>query len=365
MGKAFRRFGFIALSLAAAFGAAPVRAREAASRFVPASSPVFRYEGRFDFRDPSRPAVIWQASRIRVDFDGPRAALRFADLKGQVFFDAHLDGSTSIVALRAGASAAGLVLPVSGAGRHRLILFKRSEAAAGTVRFLGIALAAGARAWTPPAPRYRLKMEFFGDSITAGACDEDGPADQWENRLTHDAAGSYAALVPAAFFADGRNFSVSGMGVSTGWAPVLAGQVWDKLYPEVGSPRADLAAWKPDVLFILLGENDGSYCTAKGRPFPRSFANDYVALVEHFRRAYPDAHIVLLRGAMENGARNPGLRAAWTAAVARLEAGDPRISHYVFIHWTSNHPRLADHRALAAELISWLKRQRWMKSGRA
>ena len=82
------------------------------------------------------------------------------------------------------------------------------------------------------------------------------------------------------------------------------------------------------------------------------------------RAAYPAAHIVLLRGGMFGGAQSEPLRQAWESAVTRLEANDPAISHFVFVHWTRNHPRAADDRAMSDELIGWLKQQPFMQSFR-
>lgn len=48
------------------------------------------------------------------------------------------------------------------------------------------------------------------------------------------------------------------------------------------------------------------------------------------------------------------------AVAKELEKGDPAISDYTFNHWTMNHPRVADHKALAEELDAWLRRQPFM-----
>jgi hypothetical protein len=175
---------------------------------IPAADSCFRYEGRIDFSDTNAPVIVWQASRISIDFLGDAVGLLFADAKGQNYFDAEVDGSNTVVTVNQGMSTSPAMLTGFGSGRHRLRLFKRSEAAAGTIRFRGIALSAGSTVWVPAAPDYRLAMEFIGDSITVGACNEDGAADQWTNRLTHDCAFSYAALTAKAFDADYRNISV-------------------------------------------------------------------------------------------------------------------------------------------------------------
>jgi lysophospholipase L1-like esterase len=331
---------------------------------IPAADARFRYEGRFDFSDSNAPVIVWQASRISLDFESDTVGLLFDDAKGQCYFNAEVDGSNTVVEIREGKPAQPATLADFGPGRHHLMLFKRSEADAGTVRFRGVGLAAGEKAWAPPPPAYRLRMEFFGDSITVGACNEDGDTDQWDNRRTHNAALSYAALTAAAFSADYRNIAVSGMGIATGWVSKTAGEVWDKTYPNPASPRAELTNWVPQVIFVNFGENDDSYPRAHGQPFPEGYTDGYIALVRAIRTAYPAAHVVLLRGGMFGGAQSEPLRQAWESAVTQLEATNPAISHFVFTHWTQNHPRVADDRALADELIAWLKQQKFMRAYR-
>jgi lysophospholipase L1-like esterase len=274
--------------------------------------------------------------------------------------DVHVDGQSWVAAVaEGGPSRVDWPLPLS-PGRHHLSLHKRQEAAAGTFAFGGIAIAPGAQAWRPAAPRYALSMEFYGDSITAGACDEDGPSDQWEDRRTHNGERCYAAFTGEAFGADWRNISVSGIGIVTGWIPVVAGQTWDKLYPRADSPAADLSLWVPDVVLVNLGDNDADYPKAHALPFPDGFDARYTQLIQAIRRAYPRAEVVMLLGGMESGSHSAPLNAEWGRAVARLESADPRMHHFLFTHWTPSHPRVSDHRILADELISWLRRQDFM-----
>jgi lysophospholipase L1-like esterase len=348
----FSRASLVVLGLASAVLRADVS--------LPASDPRIRYEGRVDLSAPAAPVLVWSGTRLRVDFEGPKLTLLFASATGQNFFDATIDESRQIISVPASSAPQRIDVPLAarGAGRHRLVLFKRSEAAAGEAVFAGVELAANAHAWEPAIPHYRCRMEFFGDSITAGACDEDGPTDQWDDRRTHNHAQSYATLTAAALEADYRCVAVSGMGIVTGWTDVKASQIWDRLHPRADSPRADLRAWQPDIAFVNFGENDASFPDAHGQPFPVSdFTRGYVAFVTALRSAYPRAHLVLLRGGMLNGAQNPELRRAWDAAVGQLEARDAMIHHFVFSHWSRLHPRVADHRAMADELIAWLRAQ--------
>jgi len=343
---------------------APAFPTNRASLRIPAADTRFHYEGRIDFSDPDAPVIIWQASRIRIDFEGNAIRLLFDDAKGQNYFNAQVDGSNTIIAANAGRPVNPATLSGFGPGRHHLELFKRSEATAGTVRFQGIEIPLPARVWAPPPPHYRLVMEFIGDSITAGACNEDGPADQWDNRRTHNCALSYATLTANAFSADYRNISVSGMGIAIGWVPMKAGEIWDRLYPDTNSPPANLHAWTPDIVLVNFGENDGSYPAAHGQSFPTNFTANYVGFIRAIQTAYPEAHLVLLCGGMFNGARNESLHKAWESAVAQLEATDKNVSHFIFQHWTSTHPRAADDCIMADELNRWLETQNFMQAYR-
>lgn len=334
---------------------------EELTRQISASSSFFRYEGRFDFSDSNAPVVIWEASRISLDFEGNDIRLLFDEVKGQNYFNAEVDGSNTIVEAREGTPVSPQTLSGLGSGRHHLTLFKRTEASCGIVRFRGVLLDNGTRVWAQKPPDYKLAMEFIGDSITVGACNEDGPSDQWTDRRTHNCALSYATLTANAFSADYHVIAVSGMGIATGWVPEKAGEIWNRLYPRSNSPLANLQAWVPNVVLVNFGENDDSYPRAHEQSFPTNFTDGYVSLVKAIRQAYPDAEIVLLRGGMFGGAQSEPLRVAWEAAVKQLQAEDSNVSRFVFQHWTKNHPRVADDRTMANELINWLNRQGFMQ----
>jgi len=335
-------------------------AAEPAMKLLPASDARYRYEGRFDTADASAPVAIWSGSRIALDIEGPGLAVEFGPAVGQNFFNVTVDNLTEIAGVPAGDGYRFAWPHPLAAGRHHVEIFKRSEADAGHAAFRGLELATEAQAWAAPLPAYRLRLEFIGDSITAGANNEDGAEDQWEDRRTHNHALSYAYLISQALGADHRAMAVSGMGICEGFVPMLAGDTWNKLYPRDNPTPADLTRWQPDVVCVNLGENDSGFTRSNGRPFPAGFAPGYVALVRAIRAAYPKAQIVLLRGGMWGGKNDTNLRAAWEAAVKELEAADPRIAHYAFEHWTNHHPRASDDRAMAAELTAWLKRQPFM-----
>lgn len=327
---------------------------------LPAADSRYSYEGRIDAVHPDQRVLIWSGTRVRLDFSGAQLVLVFGGAAGQSVFNVTVDGTTEIADIRSGMGARYVWPHALTSDRHSLEIFKRSEAGKGHVVFRGVELAAGAEAWAPAPPKHRLKMAFFGDSITAGACNEDGPVDQWDDFRTHNYALSWAHLTAQAFDADDRAVAYSGMGVILGWEVVKAGEIWDKVYPFPDSVRYDMSAWEPEVAFVNLGENDDSFTSQNQKPFPPEFTAGYVKLVRAIRDAYPRAQIVLLRGGMMGGAKSEPLRRAWEAAVNELEASDACITHYVFTHFSELHPRVSDDRAMAEELTAWLKQQAFM-----
>jgi hypothetical protein len=329
---------------------------------IPASDQRFSYEGRIDFNDPNAPAIIWQASKVSIDFEGDTLKLLFEKPTWQNYFNAQIDNSTTIVDVNIGVPPKGESFSGLGKGRHHLVLSKRSEAGAGSVQFKGIQIDDEAKVWKPTPVVYKLRMEFYGDSKTAGACNEDDGNDQWETRRTHNGLLSYAAMTAEAFNADHRNVTVSGMGVITGYVDVNACQMWNKYYPKASSSVADMKSWMPEVVFVNLGDNDESFSKKQNQPFPVIFVDKYVGLIKEIRGAYPKAYIVLLRGGMWGGMHSEPLNKAWTEIVNQLEASDKNISHFVFKYQAMNHPRVAEDRKLADELIDWLKQQDFMKS---
>lgn len=351
---------FAGLSLAATLAA---QSSADSMQFVPASDSHFRYDGRFDLTKPRQAVAIWSGSRIGLEFSGDRLVLIFDTAIDQSVFNVTVDGVTELLDIRRGPGLRWAWPKPLATGRHRLELFKRSEASKGHVAFRGVELARDAKVWTPPAPT-GPKFAFFGDSITAGACNEDGATDQWDDYRTHNYAKSWAHLTALACGADDRAVAYSGMGVITGWEVIKAREVWDRLYPRADSVPADLSGWQPDIVFVNLGENDDSFTHAHQQPFPADFTAGYVQLIRAIRGAYPRAQFVLLRGGMMGGAKSVPYREAWEKAVQEIEAGNPRTTHFVFQHAATLHPRVADDEAMAAELTAWLKRQSFLPGAR-
>jgi lysophospholipase L1-like esterase len=317
--------------------------------------------GRLDWANPAGPILIWQSTVLSTWARGRTLELQWNNLFGESHFDIRVEGVPIVWSLRAaGLSTLRLDLPSD----HEVLVqvTKRSEAAAGWAQLVGTR---GAALRTPTEPEPSLRILLIGDSITVGACNEDGAEDQWEDRITHNNLRSYSALVASALGAEHRNIAVSGMGVVMGYVEPTAEEIWDRLYPVRGSVAALDGSWQPDVVAVNLGENDDSFSKNQGLAFPGvEFIVRYVRLIEAIRARYPRAPMVLLRGGMAGGALSEPLVEAWEEAVRRLSGADAGVFSFRFRHWSSLHPRVADDEKMAQEWLAWWRDQEWLPQAR-
>lgn len=267
------------------------------ANLIPPDNKNFSYQGRIFLQD-SKPMIAWQSSSIKINFTGKELSLGFSDTEGQVFFDLTVDEKTHILEIKNG----WLSLPLElKEGKHQLTLYKRSEASGGTVRFNGIKIGEKEKVFKPATTKNKKQFIFYGDSITVGACNEDGNADQWQTRKTHNSAKSYAAFVANTFNADYQNIAISGIGISMGYQPYTVDQVWNRRYADPNAPLADLKQFRPDVVFVNYGENDDSFSKHVKKPFPKDWESRYLDFLKELRNTYPISHIVILRGGMWGG----------------------------------------------------------------
>jgi lysophospholipase L1-like esterase len=324
--------------------------------FISADNPGFAYSGRIDFSNPLSPVLIWQGTEIRARFTGTRISVRLSKVQGNCYFNLIVDGKVHVLKPEASPIEFDYELKEDlPPGTHELSLFKRTEAAYGQANFEGIMVSAGESLAGVPDGR-PLKIEFYGDSITVGACDEEpSPKDSYADLITHNNYVSYGANAARALNAEYSNISYSGIGLCASWNEYLLPQVWDRLYPRSDSARYDFADRAPDIVVLNVGQNDFGYPAAKGQAFPQGFAEAYVKLVRAMRAQYPQAWIISVEGGMSAYHDSIELQRAWAKALKQLKADDPRVLSLVFKAFTYNHPRANTHAALAKELEAFIR----------
>ncbi len=313
--------------------------------------------GRFERRDPAAPLMAWSGSELRARFTGTRLALRLAGTMGRNHFTVEIDGRRHPLALPAGDAQDWRLREPLAAGVHSLRLVKRSEGSMGEARLLGLLLDEGAELLPPPPPR-PLRLEFYGDSITAGACNGDLGADQYDDLSTHDGTRAYGALVAERLGADYVGIALSGTGITRSWHELLMPQVWDRVAPRLDAPVAPVADPPPDVVIVNLGQNDHGFPASRGEPFAADFGARYLDFARVLRRRYPAARLVLALGGMSGWKEQPALRPAIAAAADALRAeGDRRVWNFIFEAFSYAHPRIDVHARMADELHAFLRDQ--------
>ncbi|MHC5094757.1 MAG: GDSL-type esterase/lipase family protein [Planctomycetota bacterium] len=345
-----RRMLFVALCVMLVCGIA-----QAATVITPDNANI-QYTGRVLWDDPMAPVFAWCGGQIRVNFQGTSVKATFTnegDGDGDTYWAAIVDGSSPVILqFPAGTTTVTIATGLSDT-THSLLLHKRSEASDGKNAFLGLELDDGRGLDTPPA-RPTKKIEFFGDSITAGmGLDWTGVEDNQENQYTNNYM-AYGAQTARNLNMEYHAQSISGFGLVGGWGQLS--DKWDLIVPKDATTTWDFNQWVPDVIVQNLGQND-SWKT----PIPSGaeMIQGYVDYVQMYRSVYgPDVDIVLALGSMnatDEGKPWPGyIRSA--IDILRNDYGDYKVTECIFPYdGLAKHPDLQAHVAMASQLTAHIQ----------
>ena len=326
---------------------------------TPAVSPTVHFMGRFDRSDPAGPRFAWSASGIATRFAGTGIDVRLHDTGGNEF-QVVLDGEpTAVVKCSPSRDLYTLATGLPDT-THDIAIYKRTEARVGPVQFLGF-VPQGGRPLLPPSRPPARRIEFIGDSITAGYGDEGPNAACHFTASTENEFLTYAAITSRNLGAEHVNLAWSGR--TTGGMAEL----YDRTLPAASESRWDFSSWVPDVVVVNLGTNN----FAMGDPGQATIVGPYVRLLERVREHYPAALIVSALGPMLSDTYPAGAhilthaRKYLTIAVETVRAkGDARVLLLEFPAQDfanglgcDYHPSLKTHRLMAEQLTSALRAQ--------
>lgn len=300
--------------------------------------------------------LAWSGSELRARFTGTQLGLSFKSTHwGTSHFTVEIDGRRHWLAAPGNARSEWKLREPLPPGEHTLRLVKRTEASMAETVFLGLRLADGGRLLDPP-PARPLKLAFYGDSITAGACNGDVAEDQYDDLYPHDGTRAYGAVTAARLGADYVGIAVSGIGVTATWGELLMPQVWNRYAPRLDAAIAPPDSRAPDVVLLNLGQNDHGFPASKGQSIAPDFGERYLAFVRQLRGRYPNAKLVLLMGGMSAPREQPAIPHAVQRAVQTLRSeGDTQVWSYRFEAFAWVHPRIDVHAEMADELTRFLQ----------
>ena len=332
--------------------------REAPAKSAPIikpDDPKLRWIGRSQLDGEGR-HLSWSGTELRARFTGTGLTLRLAPAQGRTnYFTVEIDGRKHVLELLGEGAADWRLKQPLPAGEHELRFIKRTEASQAESVFLGLRLSEGGKLLAPPAAR-PLTLEFYGDSITAGACNGDIGTDQYEDLSSHDGTRAYGAVTAERLGADYVGIAVSGIGITATWDQLLMPQVWNRYAPRLDAPVAPVSGRAPDVVLVNLGQNDFGFPRSQGRPMAKDFGPRYLAFVRELRARYPQTQLVLLVGGMSAWMEEPAIPMALKQAVSTLRAeGDAKVWFYNFKVFSWPHPRIDVHAQMADELTAFLQ----------
>jgi lysophospholipase L1-like esterase len=313
---------------------------------------------RYDASDPSAARLAWSGSGAAARFRGTRIDAKLRDPSGHNAFQVIVDGTpTNAISLTTSGDTYTLASGLA-EGEHEIVFEKRTEARVGEVEFLGFVVPDGAL--LPPPPALPRKIEFVGDSITAGYGNEGANQHCRFSPTTENAFMTYGAITSRALGAEHAIVAWSGRTIDG------MSEVYDRALPQRENSVWDARAWTPDVVVVNLGTND----VTRGDQEPE-FVQSYVKLLSHLRERYPQALFVSAVGPMLTDTYPEGKHTltrarkyVHNAVNQRKQAGDARIVYVEFPtqdgstgYGCDYHPSRTTHERMAEKLVGVLKQE--------
>ena len=340
----------------------PSEATPAGTR-VPASDGRVRVMGRH--RTEADGAVAFGASGVAfvVRFEGDRLVAEIED----EFRDGEHNWFTVVVdggaprRFRTRPGQRDYVLAEGlAAGEHTLWLAKATEGQNGHNRLVSFSDAD----LLPADPLPARRIEFIGDSITAGFGADESPvacgAGTWYDP-TH-AWVAYGPRLARRLGAQWMLSAVSGVGMYRNWnslAPTMP-DVYDGVYMEYATdnPPWDPVGYRPDLVVVALGTNDfsqGDGETSRPDLDGAAFVDDYARFLDRLRQRYPDAPVLLTDSAVFEGEQRDRLAGYLRQVSARRAAeGDDAVTTFTYagryVAGCDGHPGGDEHGRMADEL---------------
>lgn len=351
-------------------------------RLFEADNPMIQYMGRIDTSNPKLPRFWNPGAVVRFRFGGAQCRVVLHDqatddkthnyivvlVGGQLgVYRVKLTGQTDTLTifgngkawmdgrtLKSQVQSSSWSIKPDPHGNHLVTICKATEGI-GWTEFAGVY----AEALLPPPEWPDRKIECIGNSITCGFGNDhsDIPCGQGQWFDQSNAWMSYGALTARALSAQWQLTAVSGIGLihSCCHMAITMPEVFDRMDPRGNEGNWDFSRYQPDVVTVCLGQNDGIQDSA-------TFCGAYLKFVQHLRKVYPRARIVLLTSPMGNEELTAALTRYLDAVVTAL--GDMQVSSFVFSgQWTSGcagHPDMREQLEISRELTAYLRKlMRW------
>ncbi|MHC5116942.1 MAG: GDSL-type esterase/lipase family protein [Planctomycetota bacterium] len=262
---------------------------------IDANNANIQYTGRIVFDDPLAPEFTWPGCYLIANFEGTSINVKLHDYGDNYFYVIIDDGTPTLIDLTPGASTYTVATGLTDAV-HKIQLFKRTETQEGKVEFTGFELDDGKSLVAPP-PRPRRRIEFYGDSITAGhSVAVAAPGDDTNDAWGKDNYYAHGAVTAINLNAEYHCIARSGIPIVRAWGSEvdMPNNYYDRHDALTGTSQWDFGQWTPHIVVINLGQNDKWHGVTKAEAEAA-----YLAFGLTLRGHYPDAHIIFALGNMD------------------------------------------------------------------
>ncbi len=332
--------------------------------FVDYSNSQIVYSGRIDSSQVMGIELYWSGSSIKFNFEGKSISALIEDEKGDNYFNVIIDNGSPIIFRPDTIKRFHQLASELPKGKHSIEIFKRTEWDRGKTSFYGFQIEKNAELSPKPLP-YKRKIEFYGNSITAGYAIEDfSGKDSPDSTYTNNYL-SYAAITARHFNADYHCICKSGIGITVSWFPLIMPELYDRLNPTDPNSKWDFSLYNPDIVVINLLQNDSWIVNlpdsdefkmrfSDAPPDDVYIISAYQKFVATIRNHYPKANIICSLGSMD--AAKEGSKWIYYIKTALANLDDEMIyTHFMPYLEASAHPSIEDQEKMSHSLIEFIE----------
>ena len=332
---------------------------------IEAENAAITYSGRMAQSKSGGVDLTWSGSSVSMVFEGDSLFAELKDEKGENYFNVIIDDD-SIRVLKIDSLKRRYLLAAGLSDHsHKVALFKRTEWHNGRTTFYNFQLK-GAKPTVSKIARQSRKMEFYGNSITAGYAVEDTTGmDAPDSTLTNHYL-SYAAVAARHFNADSHSICKSGIGVMVSWFPLIMPEMYDREIPEDSTSQWEFERFTPQVVVVNLFQNDSWLIEQPAHPqFKARFGTDkptaemivksYQEFIAQIRTQYPKASIICLLGNMDI-TRTDSLWPLYVTEAVSNMSDENIFTLTVPYKETSGHPSVIEQQLIADHLIAFIEK---------
>lgn len=328
---------------------------------IPFSDSVIDYWGRIDNSQIDRANLSWSGSSIKMNFEGESI---YATLKNNTednYLSIILDNDSIRIIKPDSIQKQYKLASNLAKGKHSIEIFKRTNR--GITSFYSFTIKNKAKLLAKSTPKKR-KIEFYGNSITAGYAIEDTSEKDNPRGTNTNNYKTYAAITARHFDANYRAISKSGIGVTISWFPLIMPEMYDRLIADNPTRKWDFSLYQPDIVVVNLFQNDSWLVNyPKREEFKTNFGdkapsdayliNAYQDFISSLRKHYPKAKIICTLGAMDAAKKGSKWMDYIQKAVSNLN--DTAIfSHFMPYIETRGHPLVQENKIMANSLIQFI-----------